>query len=251
MKHRCIITIVLAVAASLAGGTSGAQVVSDFEEGARTYPVGDDATAYRNFKLSAGELDGLNEPDELDDLQVAKVQVALARMYLKGLGVPKNYARAMKWFRRAAAQGDARAQFHLGLMYDVGLGVPENSTEAVKWFHRAAEQGDARAQSHLGVMYAGGLGVPEDYAEAVKWFHRAAAQGDARAQLNLGVLYGIGRGVPRDDVQAYRWIILAGAQGEVVKTSKNVLQKRMIRAQISEAQKLARDFQPKKERRAH
>ena len=49
---------------------------------------------------------------------------------------------------------------------------------------KAAEQGDVKAQFNLGVMYAWGEGVPEDKAEAVRWYRMAAEQGDAGAQYN-------------------------------------------------------------------
>ena len=45
-----------------------------------------------------------------------------------------------------ADQGDVDAQNNLGVMYDNGNGVPENDAEAVKWFRKAANQGDATAQ---------------------------------------------------------------------------------------------------------
>lgn len=48
--------------------------------------------------------------------------------------------------RRAAKRGDAEAQFNLGLMYAEGRGVREDAREAVRWFRRAAEQDHARAQ---------------------------------------------------------------------------------------------------------
>ncbi|MEE9608205.1 MAG: tetratricopeptide repeat protein, partial [Myxococcota bacterium] len=64
-------------------------------------------------------------------------------------------------------------------------GVPEDNTEAVKWFRKAADQGHARAQNKLGMMYAHGKGVSEDDTEAVKWYRRAAGQGDAAAQYRL------------------------------------------------------------------
>ena len=48
-------------------------------------------------------------------------------MYLLGEYVPKDSAEAVKWFRLAAEQGDAQAQFQLGVMYDMGLGVPQNN----------------------------------------------------------------------------------------------------------------------------
>ena len=53
-----------------------------------------------------------------------------------------NYAEAVKWYRIAAEQGDADAQFNLGLLYNNGDGVTQNYTEAAKWYHKAAEQGD-------------------------------------------------------------------------------------------------------------
>ncbi len=68
-------------------------------------------------------------------------------------------------------------------MYDNGQGVPQDYAEAVKWYRMAAEQGDAKAQSNLGFMYDNGQGVPQDYAEAAKWFRLAAEQGDADAQF--------------------------------------------------------------------
>ena len=52
----------------------------------------------------------------------------------------------------------------------------KNPTEAVKWFRRAAEQGNAIAQNNLGVFYENGVGVPIDYVEAYKWLNLAAAQ---------------------------------------------------------------------------
>jgi TPR repeat protein len=47
--------------------------------------------------------------------------------------------------------------------------------KAVKYYHKAADQGDADAQNNLGRMYLLGLGVPQDKQEAVKYFKLAAA----------------------------------------------------------------------------
>ena len=54
--------------------------------------------------------------------------------------------------------------------YHLGQGVRRDYAEAVKWFRRAAEQGLAQAQGNLGACYAKGLGVPQDYVEAYAWF---------------------------------------------------------------------------------
>ena len=100
---------------------------------------------------------------------------------------------------------DPSRQSDLGFKYYNGDGVPKDDAEAVKWFRKAADQGYAVAQYNLGVMYADGDGVAENDAEAVKWFRLAADQGDAGAQYNLGHLYAYGLGVSRDIVTARDW----------------------------------------------
>ena len=62
----------------------------------------------------------------------------------------------MKWFRKAANQGHARAQCNLGECYYFGYGVEQSYEEAVKWFRKAAEQGSTDAKrllKQLGVKY--------------------------------------------------------------------------------------------------
>ena len=56
---------------------------------------------------------------------------------------------SFKELKTRAEKGDADAQYALGSCYDSGRGVPQDYTEAVKWFHKAAEQGEAQAQGSL------------------------------------------------------------------------------------------------------
>ena len=67
--------------------------------------------------------------------------------------MPQDYAAAVSWYRKAADQGDANAQYNLGIMYDNGQGVPQDYAAAAAWYRKAADQGDARGQSNLGLMY--------------------------------------------------------------------------------------------------
>jgi len=99
-------------------------------------------------------------------------------------------------------------------MCDNGQGVPQDVAEAVKWYRLAADQGYAMAQYNLGVMYDNGQGVPQDDAEALKWYRLAADQGQADAQFNLGVMYYNGQGVPKDLIEAYAWSFIAAAGGD-------------------------------------
>ena len=56
-------------------------------------------------------------------------------------------------------------------------------------------------------------------------------------------MYGDGNGVKRDDIQAYFWISLAVAQGVAdAEQSQNVLASRMTSDQITEAERMAREW---------
>ena len=97
----------------------------------------------------------------------------------------KNYPEAVKWFRKSAGQGNARAQNWLGEMYSWGLGVSRNNAEAAEWYRKSAEQGNADAEITMGTLYEDGTGVRRDYEEALKWFRRAAAHGSRNAQAGI------------------------------------------------------------------
>ena len=60
-------------------------------------------------------------------------------------------------------------------MYRQGLGGPQDYEEALRWFRRAAEQGNGGAQNHLGLMYFEGEGIAKDEIEAYKWAYLSAA----------------------------------------------------------------------------
>ena len=144
---------------------------------------------------------------------------------------------------RCARQGHAEAQYSLAFFYSFGLGVLEDDSEAVRWYRLAAEQGNAGAQIQLGGHYAAGYGVPEDDAEAVRWYRLAAEQGHVDAQFLLGVSYSSGVGVPEDLVYAYMWYNLSAAQGyELAQSNKDIIEQRMTREQIAEAQRLSREW---------
>jgi len=70
-------------------------------------------------------------------------------------------------------------------MYELGNGVPENDAEAVKWYRKAADQGHAKAQSNLGVMYFNGDGVPENHVRAYVWLSMAKTQGYESAKKGV------------------------------------------------------------------
>jgi len=89
------------------------------------------------------------------------------------------------------------------------------------------------------------MGVSRNYMESVRWYRKAAEQGEAIAQFNLGNMYVQGHGVAKDYVQAHLWLSLSAAQGdEDAFKLRNRIARQMTSAQISEAERLAWEWNP-------
>lgn len=94
--------------------------------------------------------------------------------------------RALNELKKLAGVGNTEIQIELGQMYFYGEGVTSDYAESVKWYRKAAEQGDEVAQYRLGCVYAAkNLGVEQDYVEAYNWWCKAAEQGYAKAEYML------------------------------------------------------------------
>jgi TPR repeat protein len=146
----------------------------------------------------------------------AKAQYRLGLAYASGEGIPKDLAEAAIWYRKAADQGHLNAQYALAWAYSTGEGVPKDPSQAAVWYRCAAEKGLARAQYRLGLAYANGEGVPKDPAQAARWFQEAADQGDPDAQYSLGIAYSRGEGVVKDEAQAALWFGKAATIGKTL-----------------------------------
>ena len=158
-----------------------------------------------------------------------------------------DFATAVRLWRPLAEQGYAATQSSLAYLYVHGQGVTQDYAEGLKWYRRAAEQGLAIAQLNVGILYINGQGAPQNYEEGARWPRLAADQGHPIAQSSLGSMYADGRGFPQDYVHAHMWLNLAAAQGNKFATTyRDDITRRMTPAQIAEAQKLAREWTPKR-----
>jgi TPR repeat protein len=70
-----------------------------------------------------------------------------------GEGVSVDIAEACRYYKLAADQGLARAQYNLGYMYEHGDGVPNDAVEAYRLYCLAAEQTHAAAQDAVGKFF--------------------------------------------------------------------------------------------------
>jgi uncharacterized protein len=128
--------------------------------------------------------------------------------------------------------------------YQKGLDAAKRGdfATALREFRTLAEQGDAEIQNLVGAYYNEGKGVPQDYKTAAMWYRLSAEQGFADAQYNLGGGYAFGQGVIQDNVYAHMWFNIAASSGhEDAVYNRDTLAKRMTPADISTAQKLARE----------
>ncbi len=158
---------------------------------------------------------------EMKEQEDANTMYNRGKCYDDGDGVQTNPVEAVKWYRKAAEQGHAEAQYMLGYHYNYSDGVEysrDNVREAMKWYLKAAEQGHARSQLTLGNIYNIGEyeQIGKDPVEAVKWYRKAAEQGDAAAQYELGLCYGLGNGVEKNMVKAVKWYCKAAKRGCVL-----------------------------------
>jgi TPR repeat protein len=191
--------------------------------------------------------DGKPSVDDENSVDNPEMQTKIGNRFRKGEGEPRDYVKAVYWYRKAAQQGFAGAQNNLASMYEHGLGVPKNESEAARWYRKAAENGNKHAQHSIGSMYLEGRGVPQNFIESAKWFQKAAEQEHSGAFRDLGEMYWKGLGVSKNTVLAYMWLKLGSVYGD--KASEKLLDmiaEQMIPSRISDAEKMVKDWMLKK-----
>lgn len=144
----------------------------------------------------------------------------LGNIYRDGIGVTKNYEKAVIWYRESAEEGNFHAQNNLGNMYRNGMGVIKDYKEAVFWYHKSAEQGLPSAQDNLGSMYRNGMGVKKNNQTAASWYRESAEQGHPLAENNLALMYEQGLGVNKNPLEALRLYRSSAAQGNSLAQKK-------------------------------
>lgn len=106
----------------------------------------------------------------------------LGQMYLYGYGVLKNNDRGIQNLKEAASRGFLPAQQVLAKYELISNRDPK---EALKWFKKAADQGDLKAQLYCAAAYHFGVGVSKNEDKARKYDILAAKAGNSLAQASL------------------------------------------------------------------
>lgn len=150
----------------------------------------------------------------------------LGRCYMTGEGLGINVHEAMRWFRLAADEGDAKAQVELGKCYNVittinkiksRKEIRENQEDALKWFKLSADQNFAEGLFQFGSVFQHGMGkvIPNDsIPDAISYYLRAAEQGHEGSLIALDNIFESSRcalGKTRDEtVRFYRVVAERG-----------------------------------------
>lgn len=95
--------------------------------------------------------------------------------WIKSFGHTYDKTVSHEAVRRLAEDGDAEAQYQLGLRYYLGKGGEKRDLpQAVRWFERAAAQGQVMAMRNLAqILGRGEHGLPADPRAAKVWSERA------------------------------------------------------------------------------
>ena len=116
----------------------------------------------------------------------------IGSIYCWGQGVAIDYARAMAAYKVDAKAGDAVSQYQVGMMYYKGYGVDKDYAQALPWLEKAAAQDYPAAVDTLADMYMGGLGgVTPSFRRARELCRRAIDLGHSRSVEHMQELNGL------------------------------------------------------------
>ena len=153
------------------GMTAAAAAAQSVKSGIEAWQKGDHAAAVTIWTPLAAKGD-------------ADAAFNLGQAYRLGKGVPIDLARAQRYLETAARKDHVDAATTLGvLLFQSG-----NRTGAMRWLKKAAGAGEARAMLLYGTALYNGDGVARDPLMAYAFVSQAAAKGLAAAQATLGDL---------------------------------------------------------------
>jgi len=132
----------------------------------------DDLRAFEYFSRIANA-HAEDSPTAPQAAVVANAFVALGRYYLAGIPNSKikvDPLRAREMLSYAASYfGNADAQYDLARMYLNGIGTPRDPKYATRWLGLAAQKGQHQAQALLGEMLFNGEHLPRQVARGLMW----------------------------------------------------------------------------------
>jgi localization factor PodJL len=203
---------------------------------------------------SAAANDSMSPPAATGSLQLreaaamgnGQAQFVIATRYLNGEnGLTQDFGKAAYWYGKAAASGNAPAQYRLGTLYERGKGVAKDMRAALGWYERSASLGNIKAMHNAAVLAANTEQQKPDYARAFKWFSLGAAHGLKDSQFNLAILLERGLGTKANPKEALFWYSQAAQQNDADANKRaGVLAKTMSAVDLQSTQERLKTWTP-------
>jgi TPR repeat protein len=111
-----------------------------------------------------------------------------SRLSAKSSPVKKVYVSEGAKIKDLAYEGNPKYQYQLGNLYYTGhqrIGVKQSYSNAMKWYKKAAKQGQSEAMHNIGFLYLKGYGADEDLYLALAWFKLSKKYGSQTAERTL------------------------------------------------------------------
>jgi hypothetical protein len=113
---------------------------------------------------------------------------AVAHMYARGVGVPRDLELAFQLFQKAARGDHAPSKSYVGYALLTGRGVQRDVPKARFWLSEAAEAGDMNALLQLARSYRAPFAEEPDPDRAATLYRDAIIKGSVDAQVALGYM---------------------------------------------------------------
>lgn len=157
-------------------------------------------------------------PPEMGTIPESIVRHELAKRYAGGIGVKKDIPHAMSLYQQAADHGYGPSQLALGMCHansQKGT-VKERMRKAAHWYKLAAAQNIAEAQFALGQSYMFAGGVARDKDKAIELYKKSADQGFAFAEFAVASFYVEGREGFEGGIEKAKSLYLSSAEKGVL-----------------------------------
>src|SRR6185312_11104668 len=133
--------------------------------------------------------------------------------YAHGIETETDLGQAVQWYKKAAEQGHANAQFNLAVCYDNGTGVEKDKQKAAVLYQSAVKQAHMSIQVENSRHYSNVSGLRFDIRLLTDFCQSRAKEGNVYAQYMLGLYYENGIGVEADIQRALEFYEKAAEQG--------------------------------------
>lgn len=130
-----------------------------------------------------------------------EAQKFLGLCYYNGWEFTGDYDESLKWFKMAAQQNDAYAQFYIGDIYDI---VYDNFEEAEKWYTKSANNGSMLGIYSLGIFYYNRV----EYEKGIEWLKKVSDEDYylyVKANEIIGECYFKGLGIEQNFEEAIKY----------------------------------------------